>query len=169
MPNNYENIIILDGYSVEMLKKLYKRGIPIKESGEEQYKKYMENANQNYWNFKVLSNYRIAKELMISNYGNIKLNNTILYPSPIKDGHHFRLYEGKYDTYDEILIPGIYTPKYILLPYRLVAELWCNNPNIEIYTCVHHIGNDNYNNSKNLIFLTEYQHNLIHSDYNKKY
>jgi hypothetical protein len=167
MPNNYENIKILDGYNIETLKALYKSGIPIKESGEEQYKNYMENSNQNYWNFKVLSNYRVAKGLMISNYGNIKLNSTVLYSSPVKNGHHFGL--GKYDTYDEILIPEIYTPKHIFLPYRLVAEVWCNNPNIEIYTCVHHIGNDNYNNSKNLIFLTENQHDLIHSDYNKKY
>jgi hypothetical protein len=69
---------------------------------------------------------------------------------------------GKYDHYREILFPDLPIKRYIFKTYRLVAEVWCNNPDPKIYTIVHHIGNDSYDNKNNLLFVTQKQHSLIH-------
>ena len=74
---------------------------------------------------------------MVSNHGNIQFNRNPLFPSPVKDGPRFELWNGIYDKYDEIVIPGI-DSGYIFVPYRLIAEVQCTNPDKDIYKIVHH-------------------------------
>ena len=58
-------------------------------------------------------------------------------------------------NYDDIIIIPTYT-------YRLVAETWLPNPNIEIYNMVHHIINNGYNNTiYNLMWVSDAQHKII--------
>jgi hypothetical protein len=155
---------ILDGYTIEKLKELYKKKIPIQEMEKEKYLSYMGHTKQKYDALNELLPYgKYVEGLMVSNHGNVIFNNEPLPKTFVKDGIHKGFYGGKYDNYLEINIPRIYRKYYVFLVHRLVAEVWCNNP--YNYRIVHHIGNDNSNNSKNLIFLTEYQHNLVHHEY----
>jgi hypothetical protein len=130
------------------------------------FKVYVKDVYLDYDNLIYLKKYlnKNAEKFEISNYGNIKFDGKSLKPSLVKDGKHKGFCKGMWDNYMEIIIPGIYIPYWIFLVHRLVAEGWCENPNKEIYTDVHHIGNGLRNNSENLMFVTQKQHGLIHPE-----
>ena len=166
--NSQESDVWLDGYNLEKLKELYKKYEQINETTDEQYKSYFDFAKQEYCNFKELEKYKsIINELLVSNFGNVKYNGIIIPSTLVANGPNKGVDGGNYDQYKEILFPELPIKRYIFKTYRLVAEVWCNNPNPEKYTTVHHIGNDNYDNKNNLLFVTNAQHLLIHC-YNKK-
>ena len=157
------NEIWLDGYDWEKLWKLYKSKKPITENTDEQYRPYLKYANCNYENHKTfIKNMDFMKELLVSNYGNIKYNGVIIPSTLVKDGPNKGVNGGKTDHYREILFPGLPVKRYVFKAYRLVAEVWCNNPDPNVYTTVHHIGNDSFDNKSNLLFVTPGQHYLIH-------
>jgi hypothetical protein len=154
----------LDGYDLKKLQELYKINEPIKEILEEQYKSYFKFANNNYTNYKILKKYdNSIKELLISNYGSIKYNGMIIPSTLVSNGPNKGIKSGKYDHYREVLFPDLPIKRYIFKTYRLVAEVWCNNPEPKDYTTVHHIGNDTYDNKNNLLFVTNSQHLSIHN------
>jgi len=156
--------IWLDGYTLEKLQKLYKINEPIKETSEEQYKSYFEFANNKYKNFQILEKYKNSiKELLVSNYGNIKYNGIIIPSTLVLHGPNKGVEGGKYNHYREILFPDLIIKRYIFKTYRLVAEVWCTNPEPNDYIIVHHIGNDSYDNKNNLLFVTNPQHLSIHN------
>jgi hypothetical protein len=151
----------LDGYNLETLKRLYKLKVPVEQNENEEYKSYFEYANKNYSTYKILNEYKnILPELLVSNYGNVIINGDKIQSTLVKDGPNKCFNDGK-DNYKEIVFPKM-NLKNCIFTYRLVAEVWCNNPDTNNYTTVHHIGNDNYDIKNNLIFVTPYQHGLIH-------
>jgi hypothetical protein len=153
----------LDGYDLDKLKELYKIYQPIRETDEEQYKPYFEFANREYQNRQILEKHKNSiKELLVSNYGNIKYNGIIIPSTLVSKGPNKGVDGGKYDHYREILFPDLPIKRYIFKTYRLVAEVWRNNPDPQKYIIVHHIGNDSYDNKNNLLFVTEKQHTLLH-------
>jgi len=154
-----ENYTFLDGYNFYKLKELYLKGDPIIENTKEQYRSYFEYSKKEYSNFKELIKYKdLIIELLVSNYGNVKYNGNIIPSTLVSSGPNNGIENGKYDKYTEILFPNLPIKRYIFKTYRLVAEVWCNNPNPNIYTHVHHIGNDSYDNKNNLLFMTFRQH-----------
>jgi hypothetical protein len=161
--NIQENDIWLDGYDLGKLKELYKIYKPLNEITEEQYRSYFEYSKKIYYNFQLLEKYKnLINELLVSNYGNIKFNGTIIQSTLVLNGPNKGIDGGKYDHYREILFHELPIKRYIFKTYRLVAEVWCNNPDPKKYTTVHHIGNDNFDNKNNLLFVTNKQHFLIH-------
>ncbi|GHV17171.1 hypothetical protein FACS189493_4310 [Spirochaetia bacterium] len=91
------------------------------------------------------------KSIEISNFGRVKLDKKIV-PQYVPDDD-----ENLY-----VDIPGIRTKRREKV-YRLVAEIWCENPNIDFYNQDHHISNNWYDNRKeNLLWVTETQHARIH-------
>ena len=149
----------LDGYNKEKLNELQKIYQPIEETEEEQYRPYFEFANCEYPNVKILKKYiHIIKELLVSNCGHIKYNGKDIPSSLVADGPNKGINFGRNDHYREILFPDLPIKRYAFFTYRLVAEVWCNNPNPIKYTTVHHIGNESYDNKNNLLFVTRFQH-----------
>ena len=162
--NNQLDEIWLDGYNLSQLIELYKKNEPIKETTEEQYRSYFEWSNSQYYHFQILEKYSSSiKELLVSNCGNIKYNGVIIPSTIVSSGPNKGVDSGKYDHYREILFPDLPIKRYIFKTYRLVAEVWCTNPDPINYTTVHHIGNDSYDNKNNLLFVTWNQHDSIHS------
>jgi hypothetical protein len=161
------NMPWLGGYCARKLIELYNIGNVIPENNNEQFIPYIEGIKQNYSTLLELNKFgeQYPKLLTISNYGNIKFNDIPLNSAPVWEGPRKGIYGGIWDKYLEINIPGIYTIQYCFLVHRLVAEVWCENPNCYKYDTVHHIGNDNENNSKNLIFLTDRQHDIVHGKF----
>ena len=153
----------LDGYDWSKLKELYKNKEPIAENTDELYRPYLEYANSEYQNHKIFTKHlNSMKELLVSNYGNIKYNGLIIPSTLVKDGPNKGVDSGETDHYREILFPCLPIKRYVFKTYRLVAEVWCHNPDPKTYTIVHHIGNDSYDNKSNLLFVTQRQHYLIH-------
>ena len=149
----------LDGYNLEKLNELQKIYRPIEETEKEHYRQYFEYANAEYQNVKLLKKHiNLASELSVSNYGNIKYNGIIIPSSLVSDGPNKGINSGKTDHYRETILPDFPIKRYAFFTYRLVAEAWCNNPAPSVYTTVHHIGNDFYDNKSNLIFVTSKQH-----------
>ena len=162
--------IWLDGYDLPKLKELYKNKVSIAENTDELYRPYLEYANSEYQNYKIFSKHLDSmKELLVSNYGNIKYNGLIIPSTLVKDGPNEGVDSGKTDHYREILFPGLPVKRYVFKTYRLVAEVWCHNPDPDTYTIVHHIGNDSNDNKSNLLFVTHRQHFSIHSKYGRLY
>jgi hypothetical protein len=162
--DNQKDEIWLDGYDLQRLIELYTKYEPIKETTEEQYRSYFEYSNDKYENFRILGKHiNSIKELLVSNYGNIKYNGIIIPSTLVSNGPNKGVYLGKIDHYREILFPDLPVKRYVFKTYRLVAEVWCNNPDPERYTIVHHIGNDSCDNKNNLLFLTNNQHLSIHN------
>jgi hypothetical protein len=155
---------LLGGYFLDELRKLYQKKIIIPKSDHENFKIYIENVSQPYDNLEYIKKYlhNNARKLEVGNNGTIKFNDNELIPSLVKNGPHKGFCKGIWDEYLEINIPGIFIRERVLLVHRLVAEVWCENPNSDIYTRVHHISDDSKNNSQNLLFVTEEQHNCIH-------
>ena len=161
--NKQTDAIWLDGYDWRKLIELYKNKEPIAESEDEQYRPYLEYANSEYENHKIFTKHLDSmKGLLVSNYGNIKYDGLIIPSTLVKDGPNKGVDSGKTDHYREILFPDLPVKRYVFKTYRLVAEVWCNNPDPNTYTIVHHIGNDSYDNKSNLVFVTQGQHYLIH-------
>ena len=161
--------IWLDGYNLEKLNELQEIYQPIEETGKDQYRPYFEFANGEYTNVKFLKRYiHMIKELLVSNYGHIKYNGRIISSTLVADGPNRGINGGKYDHYREILFPDISIKSHAFFTYRLVAEVWCKNPDLNKYTTVHHIGNDSYDNKNNLLFVTNKQHFLIIHNKSKK-
>ena len=161
--NKQKDNIWLDGYDLSKLTELYNKKEPIKETTEEQYKAYFEHSNKQYKNFQVLGKcISSIKELLVSNCGNIMYNGIIIPSTIVSDGPNKGVEGGKYDHYREIIFPDLTIKRYIFKTYRLVAEVWCYNPDPIIYTTAHHIGNDSYDNKNNLLFVTQKQHLSIH-------
>ena len=153
----------LDGYNLKKLKELYKIYEPIKETDEEQYRSYFEFANGEYRNMQILEKHKNSiKELLVSNYGNIKYNGIIIPSTLVSNGPNKGVDGGKYDHYREIIFPDLPIKRYIFKTYRLTAEVWCNNPDPKKYIIVHHIGNDSFDNKNNLLFVTQNQHTAVH-------
>lgn len=141
---------------------------PIEQNEKEEYKLYFEYANKNYNTYKILFQYfNLLPEFVISNYGNIKINGCKIESTLVKNGPNKGYREGNNDNYKEILFPKINLGEPIFT-YRLVAEVWCNNPDIENYNVVHHIGHDDYDIKNNLLFVTWKQHGLIRHNRNKR-
>jgi len=95
------------------------------------------------------------KELPIeaSNYGRIRHEGNILLQRPD---------ENKTPHYGYLWVEIPNKSKYQLV-YRLVAEVWCERPDAEIYNTVHHISNNGTDNRpQNLLWVTEEQHAKIH-------
>ena len=162
MNENKENLPWLDGYSLETLKYLYSLKKPIEQNEKEEYKNYFEYANENYNIYRILYEHKeLVSEILVSNYGNIIVNGKIIKSTLVKDGPNKGYNFGKNDNYKEIVFPEIKINKCIFT-YRLVAEVWCNNEDVDKYTTVHHIGNDEYDIKNNLLFVTSIQHGLIH-------
>jgi hypothetical protein len=159
----------LDGYNLDKLNDLQKIYQPIAEIEPEQYRSYMKYTKSDYNNALILIKYiQKMDDLLVSNHGNIKYKGLIIESSLVGDGPRKGLFEGKFDNYKEIIFPDI-SVKYTFYTYRLVAETWCNNPDPNLYTTVHHIGNDNFDNKNNLLFVTNNQHFSIKHNwmYNK--
>ena len=156
----------LDGYDLLKLRELYRNKEPIAENTDELYRPYLEYTNSEYQNHKIFTKHLDSmKELLVSNYGNIKYNGLIIPSTLVKDGPNKGVDGGKTDHYREILFPGLPVKRYVFKTYRLVAEVWCDNPDPKTYTIVHHIGNDSYDNKSNLVFVTKEQHSAIHSHF----
>jgi hypothetical protein len=159
----------LDGYNLEKLNELQKIYQPIEETGDEQYRSYFEFEHSGYQNFKLLEKHKNSiNELLVSNNGNLKYNGIIIPSTIVSDGPNKGVEGGKCDHYREILFPDIPIKRYIFKTYRLVAEVWCNNPDPSKYTTVHHIGNDFYDNKNNLLFVTNKQHLSINHNRSRK-
>jgi hypothetical protein len=157
--NNQTCELWLDGYDLEKINRLQQIYQPIEETEVEQYRHYFEFAKSEYQNFQILKKYcESIKELLISNYGNIKFNGVIMPSTVVADGPNKGIKNGKNDHYREILFPDLPIKRYVFFTYRLVAEAWCNNPDPIKYTTVHHIGNDFFDNINNLLFVTKKQH-----------
>jgi phosphomannomutase len=56
----------------------------------------------------------------------------------------------------------VYIHKQEFKIYRLVAEVFCENTNCDMYDTVHHIGDNYVDNAKNLLFVTKFQHDKIY-------
>ncbi|MDR0312094.1 MAG: hypothetical protein LBI14_00705 [Treponema sp.] len=110
-------------------------------------------ANQNFGEIEgeVFKNHPKEENIEVSSLGRVRSGEKIL-PQYIP-------------TDDENLyvdIPSIRTKRREKV-YRLVAETWCENPNMDFYNQVHHISNNGYDNRKeNLLWVTETQHKKIH-------
>ena len=135
---------LLDGYTLEELIYLYGYGYgkATPEESEEIFRCYMDYVTLPFWNLLNLRNIGAsAKGSKISNHGKIDFYGNPLIPV-----------QGK------IKILGIE-----FCVYRLVAEVFRSSPDLDpdIYDTVHHIGYDYVNNSKNLLFVTKYQHDAI--------
>jgi hypothetical protein len=88
-----------------------------------------------------------------SNLGRIKFDDNILEQKPDTS-------KSDPEGYLWVEIPNV--SKYQLV-YRLVAETWCERPDSNIYTTVHHISNNGMDNSiSNLLWVTPEQHAEIH-------
>jgi hypothetical protein len=99
----------------------------------------------------VFKNHPIEKDIEVSNLGRVKLGEKILAQYIPDDDEN--LY---------VEIPSIRSKKRVKV-YRLIAETWCENPNMDFYNHVHHISNNWYDNRKeNLLWVTEAQHAKIH-------
>ena len=95
----------------------------------------------------------------VSNIGRIKLEDEILKQYHISKGYLYICLPYSVQNY----FP--YIPD---LVYRLVAQNWVEK-NDEKLNIVHHINNNGFdNNSKNLMWVNEWQHCLIHSELNIK-
>ncbi|WP_461253045.1 hypothetical protein [Treponema sp. R8-4-B8] len=152
----------LDNYNYEALRRLYKIKSPIDNHEKEEYRSYFEYANKDYPYYGMLNKYLdILPEFLISNYGKIIINGKNIESTLVKNGPNKGYRNGDNDHYREIIFPNI-ALELPVFTYRLVAEVWCNNPDIKNYTTVHHIGHDGYDIKNNLLFVTNYQHGLIH-------
>jgi len=154
-------------YSLEELRSLYKNNTAIPETKDEEYKIYIENVFYPYESMKIKKYLNDdIKKLIVSNYGNIKYKDKIIEPSFVKErrtkNYPWKKYMDEWENYLEIIIPGIRNSYPLLLVHRLVAEVWCDNPAPNKYSIVHHIGNDQENNSQNLLFVSKIEHDLIH-------
>ncbi len=159
----------LDGYDLEKLNRLYKQYEPIKETSDEKYRSYFEFAKRGYENFEIfLKHKNLIDEFLVSNFGNIRYNGLIIPSNLVMKGPNKGISNGDYDYYNEILFPNLPIRRYIFKTYRLVAEVWCNNPDPIHYTIVHHIGNDSFDNKSNLLFTTSSQHFSINHFSDKK-
>jgi hypothetical protein len=162
-------IPFLGKYSLSELREMYRKKVEIPEIGIEVFNIYVKSVHQKYETLKVEEylHENIAK-LKVSNHGHIKYDGKPLRSSIVGDRKrlqdHWENWMEQWKDYLEVKIPGIFIPYPLLLVHRLVAEVWCENPNKEIYTRVHHIGNNSKNNSENLMFVTEEQHGFIHKD-----
>jgi hypothetical protein len=88
-----------------------------------------------------------------SNLGRIRYNGNILLQMPDKD---------QTDPYGYLWVEIQNVSKYQLV-YRLVAETWCDRPDSNVYTTVHHISNNGMDNrTSNLLWVTPEQHEEIH-------
>ena len=165
MDKNYQIVDVwLDGYDLERLVELYNIYEPIREATEEQYKPYFEYSNEKYYNFQLLEKYsNNIKELLVSNFGNIKYNGLIIPSTIVSNGPNIGIDGGRIDHYREIIFLDLPIKRYVFKTYRLIAEVWCNNPNPKKYTTVHHIGDDSFDNKNNLLFVTNKQHLSIHN------
>jgi hypothetical protein len=89
-----------------------------------------------------------------SNMGRIRINGEICLQQP---------YWTKSDPYGYLWtnIPNIDDwERYV---YRLVAKTWCDRPDPNLYTTVHHISNNGMDNRPgNLLWVTPDQHAEIH-------
>ena len=170
--NKYLEISWLNGYDLEKLNVLYEKYDNIKEQSEEEFRDYFEHSKEEYENYEILKEHKhLIKELCVSNFGNIKYNGSIIPSTWVKNGPNKGISNGDYDYYKEILFPNIPIKRYIFKTYRLIAEAWHENPNPSIYSTVHHIGNDFFDNKSNLLFTTSKQHFSIYhcwSDKRKK-
>jgi hypothetical protein len=100
------------------------------------------------------------KDIEVSNLGRVKQGNCIL-----------EQYDPKNDGYLFVNIKSTSEPFFEKV-YRLVAETWLERPNVneiqrvqknEYYNTVHHISNNGYDNRiENLMWVTEWQHAMIH-------
>lgn len=95
-------------------------------------------------------------QYLISNYGRI----FGFAHKAIKD---IKVYKGQ-----KYLVTRLYDDNGVLsnskLVHRLVAEVFCDNPEPELKTVVHHINcNSLDNRAENLIWLTPQEHTEIHN------
>jgi hypothetical protein len=90
-----------------------------------------------------------------SNLGRIRYNGSILLQIPDKTNS---------DPYGYLKVVGIRGVIESYLVYRLVAETWCERPDLQIYNIVHHISNNGTDNRvENLLWVTKDQHEEIHT------
>jgi hypothetical protein len=94
-------------------------------------------------------------DVLVSNYGRVlSLDKSEIFEQ-VPDAD-----PARYD-YLYVRVPGkrLHTE----LVYRLVAETWCLRPDRNLYTVVHHISNNGYDNrEQNLMWVTKSQHAMIH-------
>ena len=161
--------IWLDGYNLEKLNELQKVYQLIQENEEEQYRQYFDFVNSEYENYKILIKHEnLIKELFVSNFGNVIYNGNIIPSTIVVNGPNKGIKNGAADHYREIVFYDLPIKRHAFFTYRLIAETWCNNPNPYVYTTVHHIGNDSYDNKNNLLFVTQKQHFSIRHNRSKK-
>jgi tetratricopeptide (TPR) repeat protein len=102
----------------------------------------------------------LEKNVEVSNLGRVKQNDCVLEQyDPKNNGYLFIDIKSTRKTIPEKV-------------YRLVAETWLERPDIkeqpkvqknECYNTVHHISNNGYDNRiENLMWVTEWQHAMIH-------
>jgi len=90
------------------------------------------------------------KDVEVSNLGRVKCGECILEQyDPQNNGYLFIDIKSSEKTISEKV-------------YRLVAETWLERPDL-CYNTVHHISNNGYDNRiENLMWVTEWQHAMIH-------
>jgi tetratricopeptide (TPR) repeat protein len=100
------------------------------------------------------------KDVEVSNFGRVKQDDCILEQyDPQNNGYlYVDIKNGKKTIFEKV--------------YRLIAETWIERSNIkgqsknnknECYNTVHHISNNGYDNrTENLMWVTEWQHAMIH-------
>jgi hypothetical protein len=92
--------------------------------------------------------------VMVSNYGRVSFDDKILLQRPDVDKSY---------PYGYLWVEIPNKSKYQLV-YRLVAETWCERPDIKLYNTVHHISNNGMDNRpSNLLWVTKEQHTKIHN------
>jgi hypothetical protein len=159
---------LLGGYFLDELRELYQKRTAIKNIGQEVFNFYIESVNQQYESLEIEKYlHENIRKLEVGNHGSIKYDGEPLKPSLVKErlekNEYWAKWMEQWKDYLEIKIPDYFIPYPLLLVHRLVAEVWCENPDKDIYTRVHHIGN-NENIAENLLFVTEKQHALIHKN-----
>lgn len=94
--------------------------------------------------------------IKVSNLGRIMQNNKIIHQFPDST----KRYPIEYLQVTFLNSTNRFKTEYV---YKLVAEVWCPNPNRDLYTDIHHIDNNGTKNtSYNLVWLTCEQHAEIH-------
>jgi hypothetical protein len=90
-----------------------------------------------------------------SNLGRIKRNGEILLQQPDWT---------KLDAYGYLWVNVPNIDDWERYVYRLVAKTWCDRPDPNLYTTVHHISNNGMDNRvENLMWVTCEQHREIHA------
>ena len=94
-------------------------------------------------------------DVLVSNYGRIlSMDESEIYEQFPDEN------PTQYD-YLHVRVPG--KRPFTVLVYRLVAETWCPRPDKNLYTEVHHISNNGFDNrEQNLMWVTKSQHAMIH-------